>query len=348
MACRLCDNDGPRYEVSVTYRGGGQPLGVFGDVLELEWGRTLDDISEAKVKLPASCCGKLEQMDAWSHELHISRNGDEVWCGPIEVPIFCRSGITITAKDVLNWETVRVIHNDHVSSAQGAVSIASDLITDGLSLDDPNILPWLMAVGTGVISDRDYPANSKLVYDALKDLANGSIDFTTIGRRIVVMNSGASLGRLSLLTCDDFQDDLCTLNDGTAAATRAVVTGSEESGIVGSFGGTDAYYGLIERLVSDDRITTAATAASQARGIVNGSNPPPVSVQPPDGSGLAPTAPLCINDLVPGVTIPVAIDCTCKTAVQDLRLTKLDVTYTADQGETVKPVFAAIGTDPST
>jgi hypothetical protein len=346
MTCRLCEEDGVKYEVSVTYRGDSYPLGVF-DVETLEWSRTLDDISSAKVTLPADCCGKLDQIDAWSHELHISRNGDEVWCGPIEVPVFCQSGVTIVAKDVLNWSSVRVIHNSHVSAAQGSVSIAKDLLLDAFGPDDPDVLQWLTTYGTGVVSDRNYPANSKLVYDALKDLAQGSLDFTTIGRRIVLMNAGASIGRLTLLTCDDFQGDLCTINDGTAAATKAVVTGSEASGVVGSFGGVDPYYGLVERLVNDDRITTNGTAASQARGIVNGNNPPPVQVQPPNGAGLAPSAPVCINDLVPGVTVPVAIDCTCKTAVQDLRLTQLNVTYAAGQGETVQPVFAAIGTDPS-
>lgn len=342
--CRLCDPQGVKYEVSVTYRGGGQPLGIF-DVETLQWERVKNDVSEARVTLPASCCGKLAEMDAWSHELHISRNGDEVWCGPVYVPAFCRSGVTIVARDMLNWSSKRVIHNDHTATAQGAVSIAYDLLVDGYAPDDPDVLQYVTTYGTGVISDRDYPANSKYVLDALKDLAQGSIDFTTIGRRIVLMNSGAQIGHLNPLTCDAFQDDLCTVNDGTAITTRGVVTGSEDSGVVGAYGGTDPYYGLLEQLVNDDRITSSTTAASQAQGLVNGNNPPPVMIQPPDGSAFAPDAPVCINELVPGVVTQLAIDCTCKSTNQLLQLTKLSVTYEAGQGEKVQPVFQAVGTD---
>jgi hypothetical protein len=195
-----------------------------------------------------------------------------------------------------------------------------------------------------VVGGREYLANSKYVIDALNDLARGSLDYTTIGRRVILMPSGWSLGRTSLLTCEHFQGDVCTTEDGYAAATRGVVKGKEDSGVLGSAGGVDPYFGLLEVLVSDDRITSSATAADQARGLVNGANPPPLLVQPPDGSALAPDAPVTLAELIPGMTVPLSLNCTCRTASQDMRLMKLRVTVDAS-GEKVAPLLTPIGFD---
>lgn len=341
MACRLgCD---PEYQVSITYRGGGASLGVF-DFERLTWGRELDDVSEARVTIPPSCCGRLSEASAWSHELHISRNGIEQWVGPIVTPISCRSGTTIIARDMLEWLAHRVIHSDHSWTAIGAVQAAVELIQDGFEPDDPQVLKYLQQVGIGVVGDREYKANAKYVLDALKDLANGSLDFTTIGRRIVVMNSGASLGETTLLTCDHFQGDVCTTADGQATVTRGVVTGDTETGVVGEYGGVDGYFGLLEKLVEDTSVKSNATAADQARGMVNGANPPPLLVQPPDNGSLSPDAPVCLEQLVPGVTVPVVVDCTCRTVAQDMRLTGLSVTVDAS-GESVSPRLTPVGLD---
>jgi hypothetical protein len=342
VACKLgCD---PRYDVSITYRGGKAAVGTF-EFERLQWARELNDVSEARVLIPPSCCGRLADADAWSHELHISRNGDEVWAGPIVTAAACRSGTTIVARDMLEWLGHRVIHEGHVwpeDPGVGAVQAAVELIEDGFAPDDPEVLKYLHAVGIGVVGGREYPANSAYVLDALKDLAKGALDFTAVGRRIVVLPQGASLGRTTILTCDAFQGDVCTASDGLAAVTRGVVTGDEETGVTGSYGGVDPYYGLLEALVEDTAIKSNATAAAQARGMVNGR--PPVLVQPPDSGSLAPDAPVCLEQLVPGVTVPVVVDCTCRTVAQDLRLTSLSVTVDA-AGERVSPVLSPIGVD---
>jgi hypothetical protein len=342
-ACKLgCAS---KYEVSITYRGGTQPLGVFEPEV-VTWTRVRDDWSEARVDLPASCCGKLEQVRSWSHELHIARDGEEVWCGPVLVDTSCRSGNVIIARDMLWWLNRRVIHEDHISAAQGAVSIARDLIVDGFAPDDPNVLAYLDTAGVGVISDREYLANSKYVLDALKDLAKGAIDVTAIGRRIVVRPQGTELGRTAMLNCEDFQGDVCGSDNGLQAATKAIITDGKDVPIVGSFGGVDPYFGLVEVLETDSTITSASTATDQARAIVAAGNPPPLLVQPPDTSALSPDAPVCMSQLVPGVVIPVVLDCVCRSVAQDMRLTKLTVRWDAS-GEQVGPLLQPVSTEVS-
>jgi hypothetical protein len=250
MGCRLgCS---PEYEATITYRGGDRPLMTI-DPESITWGRVQDNYSEARVEISSTCCGKLADVEAWAHELHIARNGDEVWCGPVLIDASCRSGTTIIARDLLWWLNRRVIHSDHISASQGAVDVARELIFDGYGPDDPNVLPYLDIAGVGVLGGREYLANSKYVLDVLRDLARGSIDFTAIGRRIVVRRQGTSLGRTALLTCESFQGNVCATQDGSAAATRGIVTGDLDAdpNNVGIAGGVDPYYGLIEVLQSD-------------------------------------------------------------------------------------------------
>lgn len=341
MACRIGECTANSYRVVVRDREGPE-LGEL-KFEQLDWDRRLDDVSEAKVQVPASECGILTDIEPWRHELSISRDGVEQWVGPIRVDPTCVSGRIIKATDVLGWLERRIIHENHDWSGEdvGAVPAAITLIQDGFAPDDPNVLQYLNSFGTGVLGGRSYLANSKYVIDALNDLAKGSINFTTIGRRIVVMRSGYPLGRMPLVTCEQFQGDLCTTSDGDAYASRAVVTGN---GVVGEAGGKDPYYGLVETLVDNQAIGRTTTANRTAAGLLLGRERVPVVIQSPQGSGFAPDAPLCLDQMVPGVIVPVSIQCTPRTATQDMRLTRLDVTVTAG-GETIRPLLAPVGFD---
>lgn len=347
MACRLGACRADSYRVTLRDRTGPSILEL--DFEQLDWDRRLNQVSEATVQVPSSCCGKLGEVWPWRHELSVSRDGDEVWTGPVETIANCATGgIVVKAKDMLGWLEHRVIHNDHDWTALpgiGAVPAAAELIEDGFAPDDPDVLKYMVQLGgVGVVGGRSYLANSKYVIDALTDLAKGSLDFTTIGRRIVLMPAGYALGQTALLTCEHFAGDVCTSVDGAATATRAVVTGN---GVTGTAGGVDPYFGLLERLVDDQRIGRQSTADGQAAGLLLGVNPPPVLVQPPQGgNGLAPDSPVCLADLVPGVTVPVSVNCTCRTALQDMRLNQLSVSVTAE-GETVAPLLTPLGFNAS-
>ncbi len=305
----------------------------------LTWQRTRDTTSQATVTVPYNCCGKLADARSWRSELHVIRDSDEVWSGPIVLMPGCRSGTTIVAEDMFAWLGKRVIHANHVFPASPPVEIAEALVRDGLLPDDPGLLDSLMVIAGGTAQEREYDANSAYVLDSLEDLAKGGIDFTALGRRLILMPEGHVLGRTSLLTCENFLGDLCVTDDGGDAATRAVVTGKAADGttvVSGSSGGVDDYYGLLEVLLDDSSVKTAAAAATQAAGLVAASQPDRLLVQPPEGNALDPKSPVTISELVPGVEIPLAIDCTCRTAHASMRLVKLDVTVDAD-GERVVP-----------
>lgn len=340
MACRLNSCRADSYRAVVRDRTGPEIAEL--EFTQLDWDRRLNAVSEATVQIPARCCGRLANIEPWRHELAISRDGEEVWTGPVRIPASCTNGLVLKATDVLGWLQRRAIHEDHDWTPLpgiGAVPAAVELIEDGFGPDDPNVLKYVQSIGEGVVGGRSYLANSKYVIDALDDLAKGSIDYTTIGRRIVVMPPGHELGKTVMVSCQHFSGEVCTSLDGDATVTRAIVTGV---GVTGVAGGIDPYYGLVERLVDDDGIGRQSTADGAAAGLLLGANPPPVLVQPPQGSSLAPDTPICLSDLVPGVTVPVNVDCTCRTAVQDQRLAQLSVRVT-NEGETIRPLLVPLG-----
>lgn len=356
MACKLgCD---PEYSILITSRCTKNTILELGlqsalnsGFTRLTWQRLLDDVSQATVTVPGNCCGKLADVRSWANELHILRDGEEVWCGPLIVQPNCRSGITLLAQDMTAWLGRRLIRrrycydSDCGRGARSGPTIAEELIREALLPDDPCLLEWLTVYLGGEAQERDYKENSAYVLTELKKLARGGLDFTAVGRRIIVMPEGHELGRTALLSCDSFVDDVCATEDGGALATRTVVTGKGADGttvVSGAAGGIDPYYGLIEVLHNDDTIRTATAARAQARGLLAGSNPAPLIVQPPQGSGLSPDAAVCINELIPGTVVPVVMDCVCRDVGQSLRLTRLDVSVDSG-GEKVVPLLVPTG-----
>jgi hypothetical protein len=341
------------YSVFVADRGGRTMLTAETlPYTRLSWGRVLDGTSTAQLVVDTGqapdCCGLLAGLRTWRHELIIYRDQDRVWEGPITaIGPAGRDRVTIDAQDVTAWLGVRGInrdlcwHPDECPDTQPAdlSTIAQALIVEGLQLDDPNVLPYLQVSPSGQTGERHYtPDESETVLDELEELARTSLDYTAVGRSIII-GSPLAFGQLAQLRCDDVVGDIATVEDGVAAATRVVVIGD---GVVGTAGGLDPYWGLIERRIRDDSIKDLASAVYAAREILRGSNPPPTYVYVPRGSQLAPSAPVCINDLVPGVLVPAYVDCTCRPTTTVLRLLSLQVEVDA-AGEQVRPVLVPLG-----
>lgn len=94
------------------------------DVIKLTWTRRLDEVSEAEVTIgltgdsSQTCCACLASVEPFCHELHIWRDGQEVWVGPIEALRYERDRVTIKARDSLAWLDVRIPTDDVEYSSQ--------------------------------------------------------------------------------------------------------------------------------------------------------------------------------------------------------------------------------------
>lgn len=323
------------YNVLVTTRTGTQNLGEL-PINALSWSRVQDDTSEATVTVPTvgrqECCDLLSRMRAWGCEIHLYRDGSEVWSGPLITGAHAPTQTVLTARDVLAWGDKRGNRTAVDYSVTGAdlSEIAQAALSAAFLLDDPNLLRYLVVRDTGITGQRTYAAMAQYVGDILRDLAGSGLDYTALGRSIVLSGEG-SLGRTSVLTEAHFLVDLQVVEDGLSAATNTTVVGQ---GVVGT-GGAPGPYGQLDYIVFESNIIDQASADAAAALLAAEGWPTPLYVTVPDGARLAPDAPVTIADLVPGVYIPITVTNTCRPVSTAMRLTKVGITFSPDGGESV-------------
>lgn len=319
---------------SVTDRDGGIVVGgSTGTLLEVEWNRVLDDASTARVTVGVTgpgCCDQLGNVRAWRQWLNVYRNDEFVWAGPITNVAWSYDRVIIDATDLIGLLDRRVPHQDFSFDDTDLTEVARQLIEDGLQPDDPGHTVTVIGAA-GITGGREYAQNIGQTADHLRDLADTGIDFTAVGNNIVILPEDHCdvVGRLS---DEDLPEGLTVTEDGAALATRWVVAGSAESGAVGTAGGVDDYYGLIEQYTEQTSITTQAAADAAAQAKVDVSTT--ATVLDTQNITLAPTANVDVASLVPGWCLDITTSITCRTITQRLKITGLQVSEDGGSGDT--------------
>lgn len=343
-------------------RGGEVRVGELSGISSLSWERLRDDVSNASVEVEdwgVDCGELLKKLQTWAYELVIFRdNGysvERVWEGPITQIIYEQSKVTVRARDVMVYLYRRIIKNAMSDAGRGdtVVSRAVRAIQAGLAPDDPNLLRYLTPI-FGHEDARQYrstPAYSRTVYEEVDDMAsNAGLDYTALGRSILVWGTRTAIGRLPEFRDADFGSAPIVSEYGMSFATRYAV--SDGNGIWGEafapgledVSGNDPVYGTVEMLSStwaSDSEDEAGTYTPEGRAKVERSfqdysetsiadrYPPPVIVRVPENTTLNPDAVVSIQHLVPGVAIPLRSSGTLRS----VRATqKLDSVRVTEQG----------------
>lgn len=318
---------------------------------EVEWTRKLDDTSTAKVVISpeGDCCERLGDVRSWRHSLVIWRDGQLVWAGPI-IQIEWRLGeVEISASDISAWLALRVPHSDMTFTDVDLMTVAETLIEDGFAPDDPGHLVQVLGPAK-VKGSRSYSEDVGQTFDHLLDLAATGIDFTVIGKTIVLLpeDHSSSIGRLD---DNDFPEGLIVAEDGTSLGTRWIISGDDDGTVLGSAGGTDDYYGLLERYVEETSVPDAASAAAAAAARLRASVPVPVFIDSQQVT-LSPQAAVDVAQLVPGWCIDVTSAQTCRKISQRLKIVGVTVTENGGDGdnpgsESVQVQVAVTGAETS-
>ena len=117
----------------------------------------------------------------------------------------------------------------------------------------------------------------------------------------------------------------------------------EDTGFVGVAGGVNDYYGLLEIYTEQNTLKTLADADQAAAAKLAGSLSVPVFIDTQDVT-LSPTAPVIIEQLVPGWCLDITSGQTCREITQRMKVTGLAVTENGDSERVVLQV-AALGED---
>lgn len=365
------------YTARLHWRGGALPFesSAMDRLTELAWNRTINDVSEASVTvmkgdLSAECCRALAEAEPWVHELTVYRDGELVWQGPVVRTVARRDSITIAALDVFSWFDhlvntwmVRYVNAtpDSAGRRRGPITqIAANHIrlnvTDSRlgEPDYPGIMDYLIVRNAGLPSikvEKDGSSNQSIwtayLGDILRDWTKRGLTWTTVGRSILLRGRPTSATRAQArLTMEDFTGEIEVTKDGGQAATSAFVTTQESQDISKgktlATGKSRSAYGRLDTLVElQEEDATDADMEAAARDALAGRYPVPTSITVPDGSALAPTAPITLRQLVPGERVDVLAESFCAPILQGFVITDVDVTWQEDQekvGVTLTPL----------
>lgn len=377
-------------------RGGKNRWRQLVDLTSVRWGRTRDAFTDSEIVVSGRSClaqaSILTGIQPRRHELVIWRGKERVYEGPIHEVATFRDRAVIRARDIGAYLDGTALSQDYPwDTGEPVPGLQSALMTErvreivGYELTEP----YDMIVGTGgaattvtvprwetidppinVLAHADIRRSETLltrsetlafemtVGEHLANLAEGGLDFTTVGRRLVVWDSATSIGRTRVVTDADFDGDFeIIMAGGQHFSISHVSAQRDDTGedtdpgdpvpSVGNAGGENDYYGVwtnIVSLASEDGAPDPTQDAlnSQAQRDQVGRTPVPTEIRVPQGSTLRTSPTLGINELVPGTTIPVRAEMNIRRIQQDQRLDAMTVTETAE-GEKIAVTLTSVG-----
>jgi hypothetical protein len=324
-------------------RGGVTRIAEITGLTRISWERVADDVSFCDIAVdnpPQACAQVLSQMEPGRHEIVVFRGSSRVWEGPLTLMTFKRESVTIQARDVMHYAYRIAQSRDYDNRYPNITTVVQrsyeQLVTElgRRELENPpiNVVPYIRTLDlpTDARTSRRTTKYQKTVFDDIDDMAaNSGMDYTVIGRAIILHDVDTALGRTPVLTEADIVGDVIVTVYGMEMGTFAAVTGAD--GAWGEAGGSDPYYGrweIIDDAYDEEEGSDAPTQAeltSQAQRNLSGRNPTPVEVRFPDGSRLSPGSPIRLEDLVPGVQVPLRATLTARTFSQMQKLRKVKV-----------------------
>lgn len=187
-------------------RGGKNRLYEFprSAMAAFEWERTLNELGTATLDVIASLCDCtwLNRIRAVRHELVVYRDAERVWEGPVWRVAYSPRSVKIIAKDLGWWFSNRAIAGLPARRFRtgNVVDVVTDIIKTGFAYDDPNLLPYVLANNLkGSTVTVAYNPYEKYVRGALDDGVDAGLDWTFLGRRLVLWAAVNPIARTALL-----------------------------------------------------------------------------------------------------------------------------------------------------
>lgn len=334
----------------------------------VRWTRIRDDISGAEAVIPTTeCCGLLDNLRTILHELHLYRNGQPVWQGPITRLEYEYDQVRIFAEDVL-WAAKRAAINPGYKYKSHTPELVLDtvdmLLNQAYSRQGD---PWNMLNVNGnlerthlhAIRTPGEPKHRRTTYAWADTVWNEvdkfgedyGIDYTVVNRDVYYWDIHWEWKRLPALDEDWIGDRVKIVEYGNACYTRAIVSNGRGHAGIDQAGAdvTDRrLYGFIDNVINNANDTDTANTPSpdqianwqeQALRSLHNTYPAPVGVVVPANTTLLPGAPWEIDDLIPGAWFKVTIKRLCRKVSEWNRLHEVRVEETP-AGETIN--FTAV------
>lgn len=338
-------------------RGGAERLFELTPLTLCRWNRIRDDISSAEVVIGVDeCCGQLDDLRTILHELHIYRDDEPVWEGPMTRLEYEYTEMRIFAEDVL-WQAKRTVIHPGYDDRYPRVGLVLDRFDYLLhQCYDRQGDPWNMEGHLHPVRTPGEPREARQVYNWQDTVWNEidnfgehyGVDYTVVNRDLYYWDIHWQWKTLPPLDEDWISEFPRIVEYGNDLATRVIVTdgrghaGVDEAGLPAT--GRDVY-GYVDHIINNANDNDTNTKPSDekllhwqetaARHLTH-SWPSPVGIVVPDNTTLLPNAPWLISDLIPGAWFEVSVKRLCRQVSTWNRLQSVHVEEIAPRGETVR------------
>lgn len=297
----------------------------------LSFSRELSEVSQASLEaqMPEDVANLIEP---WIYRLSIYRNDVLVWHGAVTKVRSVGKSVSLEAADGAVMFDRRRIPLNRTWRQHDATQAMQTMVEDGLGYLDPvDLVDNLIAYESRIWVTSHYVAGEAMVADAVSDFVDQGLVWTVAAGRLLIGPVGARRSTAQI-TDRDFDGEVAIVKDGTEMVTDALVVGK---GVNAIYTAGVTPYGMLQTIEKDDGAVREYECEQAAKRLVDDFQQAPRSIEVSGASRLLPSAPISIEELIPGVRVPVASNQTGITVGSTMQLTKLDVDV-SDSGETVK------------
>lgn len=363
-----------RYDAAIQWRGGGADFILAVDIANyiesLDWDRRLEATSQAKMTINLTqasedCCLLLGRVEPALHELIIYRDGKPVWLGPVTYVEQQGASITIEAQDMSMWlrRLVNTVDCPWQMGTTGPWDICkvAESVIRGNMLNQPlscpadyaNMLNYMLVTPAGINwSSKIRTQWYSRVLDILENLADKGFDWMVVLRSLIIRPSAPEAPvpgwpwsyPQAMLQADDLGGDVSVVRNIDLLATRMFATDQDNQyqGVTQSVGINCTPYGRLDERVFEN-IDPGDQKTDKEKQILldrateefRGRYPSQAVFKVGDNARLSPTAPITIEQLIPGARVDVIFNDYCRPIYQGFRISYVNCTWDRD-GENLR------------
>ncbi|WNM68784.1 minor tail protein [Gordonia phage Soos] len=320
-----------RYDAVITDRA-GRKLWQSGNMSmqSVSWEREYCETTSATVELTANPY-VANQVEPWVHKLSIYRGDELVWHGIVRQVRASSSFLKVTAYDASVYFDYRRVGQPRHYFNRDAVTVAQDLVIDSFGLDDPlEVLDGLVIENSYLWMTMDLAVATTLVKDPMGDLVKQGFAWTVSAGRMI-LGPAPALHTTAQITDDHWSADVEVVKEGADCVNDVLVLGK---GVRGYWADRATQVGVLQSIEKADSLVHEEDCVSQAKRSVLEAQYPPRQIVLPSSARLLPNAPVEINELIPGVRVPISSRQTGITVGSTMVIKKVTVSVD-EKGENV-------------
>ena len=294
----------------------------LGTLLSLTWERKWNATSVAKLTLNVPPHVK-DMLEPWQYLVSIYANEQLAWHGVVYRTTATRSALEVVAHDGSTfWEHRRVAQGRSYLNVD-ATQVARDLVTDAMGVNDPTrMVTFMQAEAAGVWVTKETVPGTRFVDDEMKELVDAGLSWSVVSGRLVFGPLVADY-RTQPLQDQDWDAEVAVVKDGAEVVTDMLIMGS---GVYGYYIDNDQTVGMLQGIEKADALVREGECEALAERRVMEARFPLRTLELSGDSRLLPSAPVTLDELVPGVIVPVSSSQTGVTVAADMMLESVEVT----------------------